>query len=299
MKAITFGANGQDGYYLSELCRAKGIEPIGVSRSGDWVRGDVSCSEQVEHLIKKYLPTYVFHLAAKSTTQHDALFENHETISTGTLNILEAVRSHCPSAKVFVVGSGVQFKNTGRPIREDHEFEPNSPYAVARIQSVYAARYYRSLGLSIYVGYLFHHESQLRQPRHVSQKIALAARRIANGSEEIIELGDISVEKEWTFAGDVVRGMLMLVEQNEVFEAVIGSGVVYSIRDWLEQCFGIIGKDWRDHVRLREGFIPEYRCLLSNPQTMNSLGWFPAVELPELAAMMIYKSSEASLKQLD
>jgi GDPmannose 4,6-dehydratase len=287
MKAIIFGANGQDGYYLSELCKASAIEPICVSRSGNWIQGNVSSFEQVKYLIREHLPTYIFHLAANSTTAHNALFENHETISTGALNILEAVKSYCPSAKVFIAGSGVQFKNTGAPITEDDEFEATSSYAVARIQSVYAARYYRSLGLSVYVGYLFHHESPRRQPGHVSQKIASAARRLADGLEETIELGDISVEKEWTFAGDTAKGMLALVEQNEVFEAVIGSGVAYSIEVWLEQCFGIIGKDWRKHVHLREGFTPEYKRLVSKPRTMNSLGWFPAVKLPELAAMMM------------
>jgi len=291
MNSLIFGAGGQDGFYLSALCETKGIEPIGISRSGNWVRGDVSRQEQVEHLIKKYLPTYVFHLAANSTTQHHALFENHETISTGTLNILEAVRSHCPSAKVFITGTGVQFRNNEKPISEDQEFEAKSPYSVARIQSVYAARYYRTLGLAVYVGYLFHHESPLRQPRHVSQQIALAAKRIAGGSKEIVELGDISVEKEWTFAGDIAKGIFTLVEQNAVFEAVIGSGVAYSIKNWLEECFGIIGKEWRDHVRPREGFIPEYKRLLSNPQTMHSLGWVPSVELTELAAMMISAKS--------
>lgn len=85
MKALIFGANGQDGYYLQELCKLKGIEPIGVARSGNGVIGNVSNYEQVEQLIKQHLPTYVFHLAASSTTRHDALFENHETISTGTL----------------------------------------------------------------------------------------------------------------------------------------------------------------------------------------------------------------------
>lgn len=295
MHNLIFGANGQDGYYLSNLSKAKGIEPIGVSRSGNWVRGDVSSYDQVQHLIKKYLPTYVFHIAANSTTQHEALFENHETISTGTLNVLEGVRTHCPQAKVFIAGSGVQFENTGAPISESDPFEPNSPYSVARIQSVYAARYYRSLGLAVYIGYLFHHESPLRKPRHVSQKIALAARRIAEGSREIIELGDISVEKEWTFAGDIARGIFTLVEQDHVFEAVIGSGVGYSIKNWLEQCFAIIGKDWATHVQLREGFAAEYKRLVSNPMTIRSLGWSPTMELGELAAMMISSNSQGSL----
>lgn len=287
MKALIFGANGQDGYYLSELCKLKGIEPIGISRSGNWLHGDVSNYEQVEQLIKKYQPAYVFHVAANSTTRHDALFENHATISTGTLNILEAARLYSPSSKVFLTGSGVQFENKGMPISETDNFEANSPYSVARIHSVYAARYYRSLGLRVYIGYLFHHESPLRKPTHVSKMIALTVRRIADGGKEIIELGDISVKKEWTFAGDVVRGIFTLVEQEDVFEATIGSGIAYSIEDWLEQCFGFIGKNWREYVRIREGFTPEYKCLVSNPKTINSLGWFPTVGLPDLAKIMM------------
>lgn len=290
MKAIIFGASGQDGHYLIDLCKLKQIDPIGVSRSGNGVKGDVSNYEEVEQLIVEHKPAYIFHVAAKSTTRHDALFENHETISTGTLNILEAVKRHCPGARVFITGSGVQFENRGLPISETDAFEASSPYAVARIQSVYAARYYRSLGLKVYVGYLFHHESPLRKPNHVSQMIALAAQRIAKGSKEIIELGDISVEKEWTFAGDVARGIFTLVEQDSVFEAVIGSGETYSIENWLEQCFRIIGRDWHNHVRLREGFTSEYKRLYSNPRTMSGLGWFPAVKLPELAEMMITAS---------
>ncbi len=287
MNALIFGVNGQDGYYLTELCKLKNIEPIGISRSGGWVKGDVSCYDQVEQLIKKYLPTYIFHLAANSSTKHDALFENHETISTGTLNILEAVKRHSPETRVFLAGSGVQFKNTGVPIRETDEFEANSPYSVARIQSVYAARYFRSLGMKVYVGYLFHHESPLRKPLHVSQMIAIAVKRIAGGSDETIELGDISVEKEWTFAGDITKGIFTLVEQDKVFEAVIGSGISYSIENWLEQCFGIIGKDWHDYVRLRQGFTPEYKRLVSSPETINSLGWYPTVGLKDLAEIMI------------
>ncbi len=287
MRAIIFGANGQDGYYLNELCRLKGIEAVGVSRSGGWVHGNVSNYEQVEQFVKTYSPSYIFHLAANSTTHHDALFENHGTISTGTLNILEAARIHSPTAKIFIAGSGVQFENKGTPISEVDPFDANSPYSVARIQSVYAARYYRSLGLRVYVGYLFHHESPLRQAHHVSKLIALAVVRIADGSREIVELGDVSVKKEWTFAGDVARGILTLLDQENVFEAVIGSGVAYSIENWLEQCFGRIGKDWQDHVRIREGFTPEYKCLVSNPRTINSVGWSPDVEFEELAKMMV------------
>lgn len=290
MIALIFGANGQDGYYLIELCKLKGIESVGVSRSGNWLHGDVSDYDTVERLIKKYLPTYIFHVAANSTTLHEAIFENHSTISTGTLNILEAVRLHCPSSKVFITGSGVQFENRGNPISENSNFEASSPYSVARIHSVYAARYFRSLGLRVYVGYLFHHESPLRKPTHVSKMVALTVKRIAAGASEIIELGDISVKKEWTFAGDVAKGIFTLIEQDKTFEAAIGSGVAYSIENWLEQCFGIIGKDWRDYVRIRADFVPEYRILVSDPSTINTLGWSPSEDLRGLAKIMMTSS---------
>jgi len=285
MRALIFGASGQDGYYLSELCRTKGMEVIGVSRGH--VGASISSFFEVEQLITTYLPAYVFHLAANSTTRHDAIFENHELISTGSLNILEAVRRHQPAARVFIAGSGVQFKNTGKAIAERDEFDASSPYAVSRIHAAYAARYYRTLGIKAYVGYLFHHESPRRKPNHVSQMIVQAVKRIAGGSAELLEIGDVHVQKEWTFAGDVVKGIVALIEQDDVFEAVIGSGVTYSIQDWLEQCFGIVGRDWRDQVRIREGFRTEYAKLVSEPTTIRSLGWAPEVSFAQLAEMMV------------
>ncbi|MEI8229676.1 MAG: GDP-mannose 4,6-dehydratase [Candidatus Peregrinibacteria bacterium] len=285
--ALIFGANGQDGYYLARLCREFGIEPVGVSRSGDWIHADVSSSSQVRDLMQQQKPEYIFHLAGNSTTGPEALQENLATIANGTVNILEASAVFCPLAKIFITGSGVQFKNVGKPISESDPFEASSAYALARIQSVYTARYYRSRGMRVYVGYLFHHESTHRPKRHVSQLIAQAAQRIAAGSTEKIQLGDIAVRKEWVFAGDAVRGMFALMNQEQVFEAAIGSGIAYSIEDWLNECFQIIGRDWRPHVALLEGFQPEYRCLVSNPETMRTLGWLPTVTFPDLAQMMV------------
>lgn len=287
MNALIFGASGQTGHYLAQTCEAGGMTPVGVSRSGSGIHADVGDFDAVRALVREHRPDFVFHLAAASTTRHDALFENHATISTGTLNVLEAVRLDCPAARVFLTGSGVQFVNTGAPIAETDPFEASSPYSVARIHSVYAGRYYRSLGQRVYVGYLFHHESPLRKPTHVSKKVALAARRIASGSGEKLELGDVHVEKEWTFAGDVARAIFALVRQDAVFEAVIGTGVTHTIADWLEKCFRLVGKDWRAHVTLREGFVPEYRRLVSNPATIRSLGWKPEIAFDELARMMM------------
>jgi len=287
MNALIFGANGQDGYYINELCKAKGINPIGISRSGNCIHGDISDYQTVEQLVKKYMPSYIFHVAANSTTRHDVLFENHATISTGTLNILESVYRHSRHSKVFITGSGVQFVNDGNPISEDTPFEASSPYSIARIQSVYASRYYRTLGIRAYVGYLFHHESPLRKPNHVSQKVVQTAKRIVNGSDEKLHIGDLSVEKEWTFAGDIAGGIMTLVEQDEVFEAVIGSGKTYSIQDWIETVFSILNLDWRKYVVQTENFQSEYKHLVSDPALMYSLGWKAKTSLSELAAKMI------------
>ncbi len=146
------------------------------------------------------------------------------------------------------------------------------------------------LGVKAYVGYLFHHESPLRKPTHVSQMIASAARRIADGSSEKIEIGNITVEKEWTYAEDVVAGMLTLVEQDKVYEAVISSGRAYTIQHWLECCFEAIGSDWRRFVLLKEKFTPEYPRLVTDPRTINHLGWSPRIGIGELAEMMVGKS---------
>lgn len=287
MKVLIFGANSQDGHYLAAACRQRGAEVIGVSRSGDWLHGDVASFEFVESLVRDHKPDLVVHLAACSSTRHDALFENHATIGTGALNVLEAVKRWAPECKVFITGSGVQFVNTGNPLSERDPFDHTSAYTAVRNYSVFLARYYRTMGIKTYVGYLFHHESPLRKPNHVSQMIVQAVRRIAEGSEEVITLGDIAVQKEWTFAGDVVEGIMTLVEQENVFEAVIGSGVAFSIENWLETCFSVVGRDWRGHVRIREGFSPEYVRLVSDPRTINALGWRPKVGMGDLARLML------------
>lgn len=287
MKALIFGANGQDGYYLIQACRERGIEPVGIDQTGAMLHGDVADAAFVSARIHEHSPAYIVHLAALSTTRHDALFANHSAISTGTLNILEAVYQQKLPARVLLCGSGVQFQNDGSPISEQTPFAATSPYAVARIHSAYAARYYRSLGVRAYVAYLFHHESPRRPAGHVSQRVVAAARRIRDGSTEVLEIGDLTVAKEWTFAGDVVQAMLTLLGQENVFEAVIGSGETHTIQEWVETCFALAGLDWRRHVHEKEGFVPEYPMLCSHPAVIRSLGWQPRVGFRDLAMMMM------------
>lgn len=288
MKALIFGINGQDGFYLTQLLQKNNIEVVGVSRSkGDWQEGDVSSFNFVESIIKFQKPDFIFHFAANSSTAHQAQFENHETISTGTLNILESVYKHTPKSKVFITGSGLQFINNGKPIKETDAFIADNPYSVSRIQSVYAARYYRSLGVKTYVGYLFNHDSPRRTERHVNQKIVKAVLRMIDGSREYIELGDIDNRKEFTFAGDIIEAIWVLINQEKVHETVIGSGVAYSIREWLNICFNIGGIEWKDKVIINKNGISDNKILISDPITITQLGWQPKIDINKLAEIMM------------
>lgn len=291
MKAIIFGVNGQDGFYLERSLQQREIEVIGISRHGGGLIGDVADFQFVERVIKESQPDYIFHLAANSTTRHEALFDNHAAICTGTLNILEAVHRHSRHSKVFLSGSAMQFVNDGVPIDENTAFAPTSPYSVSRIHSVYAARYYISLGIKVYVGYFFNHDSPRRTVQHINQKIASAAKAIAAGSIEKLELGDITVKKEFNFAGDVVEAVWCLINQDDVHEAVIGSGKAHSIEEWLDLCFGSVGRDWRRYVVTKENYAAEYRILVSKPDLIHSLGWQPKVDIKGLAELMMKREN--------
>lgn len=291
-KALIFGHSGQDGFYLTRALTNMGYEVDGVSRSIGDPAGDIADYDFVAQKIKAFAPELIFHLAANSSTRHETIRENHKTISDGTLNILESAYNFCEDCKVFLSGSGLQFINNERPINEKHEFYADSAYAAERIYSAYLGRYFRQKGLRVYLGYLFHHESPLRKSGHMSQKIVQAVKKIAAGTLEQIEIGDINVKKEWTFAGDVVEGILSLVSQEKVFEATIGSGQAHSIEDWLRICFSYKNLDWKNHVVLKGGFKTDYRLLVSDPETIFSIGWRPKIDIDGLAEMMIEFSPE-------
>ena len=287
MKAIIFGANGQDGYYLSELLAANNIEVIPVSRNGDVIRADVADFTSVHTLIKDHKPAFIFHLAASSTTRHEALFANHATISTGALNIFESVKILSLDSKIFISGSGLQFRNDGNPIHESDPFQARDAYSISRIQSVYAARYFRSIGLKIYVGYLFNHESPRRTEQHISRMIADKVKAISREVDITLTVGDLSVVKEWGYAGDIVKAIWTLVNQDEINESVLGTGRGYSIQEYIEKCFAFVGKDWRPYVKEKQGFRSEYRSLISQPTTILTLGWKPETDLGQLVEKML------------
>jgi GDPmannose 4,6-dehydratase len=289
--AIIFGSNSQDGRYLKYLLEKDGKKVECISRSGGNIIGDIRDYAFIEEQIKTKQPQYIFNFAAISTTKHSAVFENHQTICTGTLNILEAARLYCPDTKIFISGSALQFKNDSNPIDEQTPFEGSSPYSVSRIHSIYSSRYYRNtFGLQTYVGYLFHHESPLRSEQHMSQKIVQTVKRINSGSKEKIEIGNIDVKKEFSYALDIVEAIWILINQNKIQEAVIGSGEAHSIKEWIKYCFSKINKNWEDYVLLKDNYTPEFNILVSNPSLIKSLGWKQKVNFHQLADIMMNES---------
>ncbi|MBC7428127.1 MAG: GDP-mannose 4,6-dehydratase [Bacteriovorax sp.] len=288
MNAIIFGYNGQDGIYLKELLLENSIEVVTVSRKNADIICNIQDYNSVEKIIREKNPDFIFHFAANSTVSHSALFENNDAISNGTLNILESVFKNKLTSKVFISGSAMQFSNNGTPINELTPFEPSSPYSVARIHSVYLARYYRNYcGLKTYVGYFFNHDSPMRTERHFNQKIVQAVLRIANGSKEKPDLGDLSIKKEFNFAGDFMKAVWCLVNQEDVHEVVIGSGVTNSLQDWVEYCFKKKGLNWKDYITGEQSFKNDYQCLVSDPSLLMSLGWKPSFDIAGLADLML------------
>ena len=286
-KAVIFGGNGQDGIFLGSLLKENGVQGISIARSSGICRGDVANFAFVKEVIKTQSPDYIFHFAANSTTAHDAIFENHEAISTGTINILEAARLLAPKAKVFISGSAMQFENNNYPISEKTPFAASSPYSISRIHAVYAARYYREkFNLQTYVGYFFNHDSEFRSARHINKKIIETAIKIKNGSREVLEIGNYNVKKEFNYARDLIEAVWLFINQEKIFEMVIGSGVTHSIKEWIELCFAGTQKNWEDFVLVKHNYVSEYDVLVSDNTLLKSIGWAPKVNIGQLVEIM-------------
>ena len=287
MIAIIFGGSGQDGFFLEKILISNKIQVIKISRgSGDLI-GDVSDFIFVKKIIKLYKPQYVFHFAAISSTAHENIFLNNKAINDGTTNILEAVKDYSKKTKVFLSGSAMQFKNIGLPINEKTSFYHSSPYSISRIYSTYCGRYYREkFNIKVYVGYFFNHDSHLRNDSHINKMIINKVKKISKGSFDKISLGDLKVKKEFNYAGDLMHSVWKLVNQEKVFECVLGSGKAYEILDWIIICFNLIGYNWKDYVVINKDFKREYNILVSDPKLINSINKKQTVGINKLAELM-------------
>jgi len=295
--ALITGVGGQDGAYLAQLLVGKGYTVFGTSRDAGVSRFDslekLGIAKQVKLLsmaphdfkstltvISKVQPDEIYHLAGQSSVglSFEQPSETIESITIGTLNILEALRFLKLPAKFYHASSSECFGDTnGLPANENTAFNPVSPYAVAKSSAHWLVRNYREAhNMFAANGILFNHESELRPERFVTQKVVRAAARIAKGSTEKLTLGDLSISRDWGWAPEYVEAMWLMLQADQADDFVIATGEANSLKDFVAQAFACFGLDWTEHVLHDEQLMRPNEIALSqgNPDKAHQiLGW--------------------------
>jgi GDPmannose 4,6-dehydratase len=269
MKALILGVAGQDGCYLARLLLEKGYEVVGTSRDALaasfanldrlGIRKEVQTASAAVNdfrsiltVIQRSRPDEIYNLAGQTSVglSFEQPVETMESITEGTLNVLEAIRFVDRPIRFYNAGSGECFGDTGdTPADEQTAFWPRSPYAVAKSSAHWLVRNYReSHGLHACTGILFNHESPLRPERFVTQKIVRAAARIGAGGKEKLHLGNTAIKRDWGWAPEYVEAMWLIVQQKSPDDLVIATGRSESLEHFVARAFAHFHLDWREHV---------------------------------------------------
>ena len=319
MKALICGVGGQDGAYLARLLLSKGYEVWGTSRDAQMsgfqnlqalqlVERLQLCSmaptdfRSVLSVLAKCQPDEVYFLAGQSSVglSFEQPVETLESITVGTLNMLEAIRFLGGRIKLYHASSSECFGDVGqRPADESTPFHPRSPYAVAKASAHWmVANYREAYGLFVCNGILFNHESPLRPARFVTRKIIDSAVRIARGSEEKLVLGRLNIVRDWGFAPEYVDAMWRLLQQEQPEDFVIATGSSASLEDFVRIAFMNLDLDWSAYVVSDQRFFrpSDIDWSQGNPERASKrLGWEAKTRMPELVKLML----DAAGKGLD
>ena len=295
--ALITGIGGQDGAYLAQLLLNKGYAVFGTSRDagvsgfGSLVRlniiGQVELLSMAPHdfkstltVISKVQPDEIYHLAGQTSVglSFEQPSETIESITIGTLNILEALRFLKLPAKFYHASSSECFGDTGGVPADEHtSFNPVSPYAVAKSSAHWLVRNYREAHNMFAVnGILFNHESELRPERFVTQKVVRAAYRIAQGSTEKLTLGALCISRDWGWAPEYVEAMWLMLQAEQADDFVIATGQANSLKDFVAQTFACFDLDWTQHVTHDDQLMRPNEIAWSqgNPEKARQLlGW--------------------------
>lgn len=307
--ALITGITGQDGSYLAELLLEKGYEVHGIYRrsstnSFDRIShllgriamhsADLMDQSSLETTLRAVRPTEVYNLAAQSfvglSWSQPELTAN--VTGLGALRLLEAVRQVDKSIRFYQASSSEMFGKVRRsPQNETTPFYPRSPYGVAKLFAHWSTVNYReSYDMFACSGMLFNHESPRRGVEFVTRKITRAAARIAMGLEKELRLGNLKAKRDWGYAGDYVRAMWLMLQQDRPEDYVIGTGEVHSVEQFVEIAFGHVGLNWKDHVVIDpQYFRPAEVDLLEadSSKARRELGWEPEVPFQELVKRMV------------
>lgn len=267
--ALICGVSGQDGSYLAALLLSKGYSVFGTSRdvqgSGFENLHQLGIKEQVQCIsmvpedfrsvlvaLRKSNPDEIYYLAGQSSVglSFEQPAETIQSITLGTLNMLEGCRMMDKQTKLYHAGSGECFGDTkGEPANETTPFYPMSPYAVAKSSAYWLVNNYRdAYGLFACTGILFNHESPLRPERFVTQKIIRSVKRIAHGSKEKLKLGRLDIARDWGWAPEYVDAMWRMLQQDNAQNYVIATGTTMTLEEFVKIAFEGINLHWQDHV---------------------------------------------------
>ena len=262
------GISGQDGAYLAQLLLEKGYEVHGTSRDYEassfknlhtlGLRDRVHLRSMDAAEFRSVLTTLqavdadeIYNLAGQSSVGFSFSYpvETFNSISVGTINILECLRLLKHPARFYNAGSSEVFGNTAMPAEEETPFRPRSPYATAKAAAHYSVANYReAYGLFACTGILFNHESPLRPARFVTRKIVSTAVRISEGSKETLRLGNLHICRDWGWAPDYVEAMWKMLQQAAPHDFVVATGVMNSLKRFVDLVFSEVGLNWKEHV---------------------------------------------------
>jgi GDPmannose 4,6-dehydratase len=288
-RAFITGITGQDGSYLSELLLGKGYEVHGLIR-----RSSTFGTERIDHIYLEIQPTEIYNLGAQSHVAVSFLnpIYTADVVALGTLRLLEAMRQLDAPVRFYQASSSEMYGKVNEvPQNEETGFHPRSPYAVAKAYSFWQTLNHReAYGMFNCNGILFNHESPRRGETFVTRKITRAVARIKHGLQERLYLGNLDAERDWGFAGDFVRAMWMMLQQDEPDDYVIATGDRHSVREFCEAAFTLVDLDWEEYVRIDERYMrPSEVDLLEGDaaKARRILGWEPDITFDQLVAMMV------------
>ncbi len=309
--ALICGISGQDGAYLAQLLLSKGYTVCGTSRDAQMstfrnlvrlgIRDRVkTCSmalndfRSVLQVISKIQPDEIYNLAGQTSVglSFELPVETMESITLGTLNLLEAIRFIGAPIKLYNAGSSECFGDTGTTAaNETTPFRPRSPYAVAKAAAFWqVANYREAYDLFACSGILFNHESPLRPKRFVTQKIVSTACAIANGKFEKLYLGNIEIQRDWGWSPEYVEAMYRMLQQDQPDDFVIATGQTSSLQAFVVEVFAYLGLDWQNHVEIDKSLYRPTDIAVScgdASKAKQRLGWQARYTMKDVAHMMV------------
>jgi len=311
------GITGQDGSFLAELLLEQGYRITGLLR--DQPRGSLGASEHLREqlelvsgdllepaslhdAIEEVCPSEIYHLAAPSfvPASWERPEETLRAIVGSTAAILEAVREIAPDTRVFVPASGAIFgESTESPQREDTPCRPSTPYAIAKLAAHQLVGVLRAHdGLHVSSGIVYNHESERRPERFVTRRITRGAAAIALGLQEELTLGSLEAVRDWSFAGDIVRGAWLMLQQEQPEDYVLASGVPRTVTAFAQAAFACVDLEAEHYLRVDPALVrpPEGTPSVGDPsKARERLGWEPLLSFPDLVERMV----RADLRSLE